>query len=148
MDDAGIAVQVPSNSGPGPDLVPGPDGVAMAREMNDHLADQEHRRAVNEHLTKGTARRMAAKFCQAVRLSYQSTYLKVVEGRPCLVVARRYRFKNLKAAFWYYLTPWLARLGSDHKTFRHTTATKSMLPHIQLNTERGRNKLPAKDETL
>jgi uncharacterized protein len=38
MDDAGIAVQVLSNSGPGPDLVPGPDGVAMAREMNDHLA--------------------------------------------------------------------------------------------------------------
>src|SRR5580704_1321912 len=38
MDDAGITVQVPSNSGPGPDLVPGSDGVAMAREMNDHLA--------------------------------------------------------------------------------------------------------------
>src|ERR1700674_5022629 len=38
MDDAGITVQVLSNSGPGPDLVPGPDGVAMAREMNDHLA--------------------------------------------------------------------------------------------------------------
>src|SRR4029077_19904353 len=27
-----------SNSGPGPDLVPGPDGVGMARAMNDHLA--------------------------------------------------------------------------------------------------------------
>jgi uncharacterized protein len=38
MDDAGISVQVLSNSGPGPDLVPGPDGVAMARETNDHLA--------------------------------------------------------------------------------------------------------------
>ena len=38
MDDAGITVQVLSNSGPGPDLVPGPDGVAMAREMNDFLA--------------------------------------------------------------------------------------------------------------
>ena len=38
MDEAGITVQVLSNSGPGPDLVPGPDGVAMAREMNDHLA--------------------------------------------------------------------------------------------------------------
>ena len=37
MDDAGISVQVLSNSGPGPDLVPGPDGVAMARETNDHL---------------------------------------------------------------------------------------------------------------
>jgi predicted TIM-barrel fold metal-dependent hydrolase len=38
MDEAGITVQVLSNSGPGPDLVPGPDGVALAREMNDHLA--------------------------------------------------------------------------------------------------------------
>jgi uncharacterized protein len=38
MDEAGITVQVLSNTGPGPDLVPGPDGVAMAREMNDHLA--------------------------------------------------------------------------------------------------------------
>jgi hypothetical protein len=31
-------VQVLSGTGPGPDLVPGPDGIAMAREMNDHLA--------------------------------------------------------------------------------------------------------------
>jgi uncharacterized protein len=38
MDDAGISVQVLSISGPGPDLVPGADGVAMARETNDHLA--------------------------------------------------------------------------------------------------------------
>jgi uncharacterized protein len=38
MDEAGITVQVLSNSGPGPDLVPGPEGAAMAREMNDHLA--------------------------------------------------------------------------------------------------------------
>lgn len=38
MDAAGITVQVLSNTGPGPDLVPGADGVAMAREMNDHLA--------------------------------------------------------------------------------------------------------------
>jgi predicted TIM-barrel fold metal-dependent hydrolase len=38
MDDAGITMQVLSNSGPGPDLVPGADGVAMAREMNDYLA--------------------------------------------------------------------------------------------------------------
>jgi predicted TIM-barrel fold metal-dependent hydrolase len=38
MDAAGITVEVLSNTGPGPDLVPGPDGVAMAREMNDHLA--------------------------------------------------------------------------------------------------------------
>src|SRR5215813_4776646 len=38
MDEAGITVQVLSNTGPGPDLVSGPDGVAIAREMNDHLA--------------------------------------------------------------------------------------------------------------
>ena len=38
MDEAGITAQVLSNSDPGPDLVPGPDGVAMARDMNDHLA--------------------------------------------------------------------------------------------------------------
>src|SRR4051812_30403666 len=38
LDDARITVQVLSNSGPGPDLVPGADGVAMAREINDHLA--------------------------------------------------------------------------------------------------------------
>lgn len=38
MDAAGITVQVLSNTGPGPDLVAGADGVAMAREMNDHLA--------------------------------------------------------------------------------------------------------------
>jgi predicted TIM-barrel fold metal-dependent hydrolase len=38
MDAAGITMQVLSSTGPGPDLVPGPDGIAMAREMNDHLA--------------------------------------------------------------------------------------------------------------
>jgi uncharacterized protein len=38
MDDAGVTVQVLSSAGPGADLVPGPDGVAMAREVNDHLA--------------------------------------------------------------------------------------------------------------
>jgi predicted TIM-barrel fold metal-dependent hydrolase len=38
MDDAGITVQVLSPSGPGPDLVPGAAGVAIASEMNDHLA--------------------------------------------------------------------------------------------------------------
>jgi predicted TIM-barrel fold metal-dependent hydrolase len=38
MDDAGVSVQVLSNTGPGPDLVPGPDGVALARELNDYLA--------------------------------------------------------------------------------------------------------------
>lgn len=39
MDETGITVQVLSNSGPGPDLVPGPDGIAIAREMNDYLAE-------------------------------------------------------------------------------------------------------------
>lgn len=38
MDEAGITMQVLSNTGPGPDLVPGADGIAIAREMNDHLA--------------------------------------------------------------------------------------------------------------
>ena len=38
MDDAGISVQVLSNSGPGPDLVAGQAGVDMARETNDFLA--------------------------------------------------------------------------------------------------------------
>jgi predicted TIM-barrel fold metal-dependent hydrolase len=39
MDEAGITVQVLSGSGPGPDLVPGAEGVALARELNDRLAD-------------------------------------------------------------------------------------------------------------
>jgi hypothetical protein len=38
MDDAGVTVQVLSNSGPGPELLTGADGIAMARELNDHLA--------------------------------------------------------------------------------------------------------------
>jgi uncharacterized protein len=38
MDEAGVTVQVLSNAGPGPDLVPGADGIALAREINDHLA--------------------------------------------------------------------------------------------------------------
>jgi uncharacterized protein len=38
MNEAGITVQVLSNSGPGPDLVPGAEGAAIAREMNDYLA--------------------------------------------------------------------------------------------------------------
>jgi hypothetical protein len=38
MDDAGVTVHVISNTGPGPDLVPGPDGVALARDLNDALA--------------------------------------------------------------------------------------------------------------
>lgn len=38
MDDAGISQQVLSNSGPGPDLMPGQAGVDLAREVNDHIA--------------------------------------------------------------------------------------------------------------
>jgi predicted TIM-barrel fold metal-dependent hydrolase len=38
MDEAGVSVQVLSPGGPGPDLVPGPDGVALARDLNDQLA--------------------------------------------------------------------------------------------------------------
>jgi predicted TIM-barrel fold metal-dependent hydrolase len=39
MDEAGITVQVLSNTGPGPDLVPGAGGIDLARAMNDHLAE-------------------------------------------------------------------------------------------------------------
>ena len=38
MDENGVTMQVLSPGGPGPDLVPGADGVALARETNDHLA--------------------------------------------------------------------------------------------------------------
>ena len=38
LDDAGITVQVLSNSGAGPDLVPGADGISLAKEVNDYLA--------------------------------------------------------------------------------------------------------------
>jgi len=38
MDAAGIDLQILSNTGPGPDLVPGAEGAALAREMNDRLA--------------------------------------------------------------------------------------------------------------
>jgi uncharacterized protein len=44
MEEAGITVQVLSSTGPGPDLVPGPDGVAMSREINDYLAATVARR--------------------------------------------------------------------------------------------------------
>jgi predicted TIM-barrel fold metal-dependent hydrolase len=39
MDEAGVTVQILSNAGAGPDLVPGAEGIAMAREMNDYLAE-------------------------------------------------------------------------------------------------------------
>jgi uncharacterized protein len=39
MDDTGITVQVLSAAGAGPDLLPGAGGIALAREMNDYLAE-------------------------------------------------------------------------------------------------------------
>jgi hypothetical protein len=39
MDASGITVQVLSVAGPGADLVPGPEGVALARAYNDALAE-------------------------------------------------------------------------------------------------------------
>jgi hypothetical protein len=39
MDASGITVQVLSVAGPGADLVPGPDGIALARAYNDALAE-------------------------------------------------------------------------------------------------------------
>ena len=38
MDEAGITVQVLSNSGPGPDLLPGSDGVAMKADAKADVA--------------------------------------------------------------------------------------------------------------
>ena len=67
MDEAGITVQVLSNTGPGPDLVPGPDGIAMAREMNDHLAA-----AIARH---------PARFAAFAVLPMQSPEAAVVEFR-------------------------------------------------------------------
>ena len=40
MDEAGIDMQVLSNTGPEPDLVAGPEGVKLAQDMNDYLAEQ------------------------------------------------------------------------------------------------------------
>jgi uncharacterized protein len=39
MDDAGVTVHVLSNSGPGPDLVPGQAGIDLAKKVNDALAE-------------------------------------------------------------------------------------------------------------
>ncbi len=47
MDACGVTMQVLSVSGPGADLVDGPDGAALAREFNDTLAD-----AVKRHPTR------------------------------------------------------------------------------------------------
>jgi predicted TIM-barrel fold metal-dependent hydrolase len=39
IDEFGITMQVLSNTGPGPDLLPGTEGVDLARALNDHLAE-------------------------------------------------------------------------------------------------------------
>ncbi|MBX9702061.1 MAG: hypothetical protein K2X74_21680, partial [Acetobacteraceae bacterium] len=39
MDEAGIRMQVLSLTGAGPDLLPGPEGVALAAALNDQLAE-------------------------------------------------------------------------------------------------------------
>jgi uncharacterized protein len=39
MHDTGITLQVLSAAGAGPDLIPGAEGVAFARELNDYLAE-------------------------------------------------------------------------------------------------------------
>ena len=39
MDETGIAMQVLSNTGPGPDLMAGAAGIDLAKAMNDHLAE-------------------------------------------------------------------------------------------------------------
>ena len=70
MDEAGISLQVLSNTGPGPDLVPGADGVAMAREMNDHLAA-----AIARHPTR---------FQGFAVLPMQSPEAAVTEFRRCV----------------------------------------------------------------
>ena len=70
MDEAGISLQVLSNTGPGPDLVPGADGVAMAREMNDHLAA-----AIARHPTR---------FQGFAVLPMQSPEAAVAEFRRCV----------------------------------------------------------------
>ncbi len=38
MDEAGVTMQVLSNSGPGPELLSGQAGIDMARALNDHVA--------------------------------------------------------------------------------------------------------------
>jgi predicted TIM-barrel fold metal-dependent hydrolase len=47
MDESGVTLQVLSAGGPGPDLVAGAEGIAIAREQNDHLAA-----AVAKHPTR------------------------------------------------------------------------------------------------
>jgi uncharacterized protein len=71
MDEAGITVQVLSTSGPGADLVDGPDGNALAREMNDALAEaiQRHpdRFAGFAHLPMRDPEAAAVELTRAVR---------------------------------------------------------------------------------
>ena len=71
MDEAGIGVQVLSTSGPGADLVDGPDGNTLAQEMNDALAEaiQRHpdRFAGFAHLPMRDPEAAALELTRAVR---------------------------------------------------------------------------------
>jgi predicted TIM-barrel fold metal-dependent hydrolase len=70
MDAAGISVQVLSTSGPGADLVDGAPGVAIARDMNDALAEaiarHPHRFAGFAHLPMREPEAAAKELTRAV----------------------------------------------------------------------------------
>jgi len=70
MDESGVTVQVLSNSGPGPDLLPGQAGIDMARELNDHLA-----KAVARHPDR---------FAGFAALPLQSPDAAVAELKRCI----------------------------------------------------------------
>jgi predicted TIM-barrel fold metal-dependent hydrolase len=71
MDETGITMQVLSTSGPGADLVDGPEGNALARDMNDALAaaiaDHPDRFAGFAHLPMRDPEAAARELSRAVR---------------------------------------------------------------------------------
>jgi predicted TIM-barrel fold metal-dependent hydrolase len=71
MDAAGITMQVLSPSGPGADLLEGDDGIAFARDINDHLAEaiaaHPDRLAGFAHLPMRAPQAAADEFERAVR---------------------------------------------------------------------------------
>ena len=71
MDAAGITVQVLSTTGPGADLLDGPEGVSFAREINDALAEAVARRpdrfAGFTHLPMREPEAAAKEFARGVR---------------------------------------------------------------------------------
>ena len=86
MDEAGITVQVLSNSGPGPDLVPGPEGIAMARAMNDHLATAIARHP--DRFAGFAALPLQSPDAAAAELSREERRRKASTGRSTAEVAR------------------------------------------------------------